>query len=115
MIIPHNIIYSMTEFDDIINVQLLRKKYSEYEQSLSAEHPRRVGTIVKEFIEFIRYIKSYTRSDRLLNLLKEQEKVARRILILGRVKYFLFFLYNTLVNTLIMKLLNLIRILISII
>lgn len=99
------------EFDDIINVSILRNKYADYESAIKGK----VLSIIREFISFIRYIKTHTKSSKLLDLLNQQEKIAKRILLIYRIRFILFMIYKEIIENMINKLLRLIRAFISLI
>lgn len=99
------------EFDDIVNVGILRSKYQEFEAAIKA----RVLSVIKEFISFIKYIKNHTKSEKLLELLNEQEKLAKRIFIVYRIRFLLFIVYKELISRMVNKLVNLIRVFMSLI
>ncbi|MCY0874551.1 MAG: hypothetical protein OWQ47_06460 [Acidianus infernus] len=99
--------------DDIINVNLLKKKYEDYVNSLT--FGSNIKAIVKDFISFIKQIRLTTFSSKLLEILDEQEIVAKRILLVYNIRYLLLIFYKSIIQRMINKLINLIRSFLSLI
>lgn len=92
-------------FDDIINVNILKSKYEEFEVAIKA----RAISVIKDFLAFIRHIRLHLKSSKLLNLINEQEKVAKRILWIYRIRFILFAIYKRLIERMVDKLVILIK------
>ncbi|MQL54942.1 hypothetical protein [Acidianus ambivalens] len=99
--------------DDIINVNLLKKKYEDYANSFASGS--NIKTIVKDFISFIKQIRLTTFSSKLLEILDQQEKIAKRILLVYNIRYLLLIFYKSIIQRMISKLINLIRSFLSLI
>ncbi|AWR98726.1 hypothetical protein [Metallosphaera hakonensis] len=107
--LPHNPI----SFSDILDANLLKRKYQEYEVSLRRKKAKELMIIVKDFLDFVKNLKSSVSSTWLMENLMEQEKVARRISLILKVRYFIVFLYKRIVEGLISRLINLMRSMLS--
>ncbi|BDC19430.1 hypothetical protein [Acidianus sp. HS-5] len=100
-------------FDDIINVNLLKRKYEDYANSLTSGN--NIKAIVKDFISFIKQIRLTTFNSVLLGILDEQERIAKKILLIYNIRYILLIFYKSIIKMMINKLINLIKSFLSLI
>ncbi len=100
-------------FDDIININLLKKKYEDYASSLTSGN--NIKAIVKDFISFIKQIRLSTLNSALLEILNEQERIAKKILLIYNIRYLLLIFYKSIIKMMINKLINLIKSFLSLI
>ncbi|MBW9141179.1 MAG: hypothetical protein K1T65_05730 [Candidatus Aramenus sp.] len=99
-------------FDDIVNASLLRSKYEEYERILSSNRISEIRVAVRDFLTFIRDIKAYVSSN-LRTIIERQEKIAKELLFIIRIRYLIIFAYKAIVNKLVKSLVNAIKSFIS--
>ncbi|MCG3109286.1 hypothetical protein L3N51_01576 [Metallosphaera sp. J1] len=104
---------SHVTFSDIIDANLLRKRYQDYEKSLKRSKPRDLMLVVKDFLTFVKGLKTSVTSSWLASNLAEQERIAKRIFTVLRLRYFILFLYRKIVDGLVTRLLNLIKSLVT--
>ncbi|ARM76068.1 hypothetical protein B6F84_08565 [Acidianus manzaensis] len=98
-------------FDDIIDVSILRNKYAEYESSIKSNFM----SAIKDFLSFVKYIKEHTKSSKLLEILNEQEKISKKILLVYKIRFILLIFYRDIIEKMINRLLSLINAFISMI
>ncbi|AWR97422.1 hypothetical protein DFR86_07575 [Acidianus sulfidivorans JP7] len=96
-------------FDDIIDVGILRAKYYDYKSSIKSNFV----LAIKDFLSFVSYVKMHTKSSKLLEILREQEKISKRILLIYKIRFVLLIIYKNIIDKLINKLIGLINIFIS--
>lgn len=97
-------------FTDLLNANLLRLKYKEYEGLMRRRsNPRELMGVVRDFLSFVERLKSTVNSSGLMRSLMEQERVAKRLITVIRVRYFLLFLYRKVIQNLVNRLISLIR------
>ncbi|QKR01109.1 hypothetical protein GWK48_09605 [Metallosphaera tengchongensis] len=88
---------------------LLKKRYEEYEVNLRTSKIKDLMLVIRDFMEFIKSLKGAVYSEWLKRNLLEQERIAKKILTVLKVRYFLIFLYRRIVDGLVYKLINSIR------
>lgn len=113
-IILNNLLIMEIRLDDIVNVNLLKRKYEDYVNSFTAGI-NNIKAVVKDFIAFVRQIRLTTSSLKLLEILDQQERLAKRILLVYNIRYFLLMFYKSIIQRMINKLINLIRSFLSLI
>ncbi len=102
IIIPLKIYYVIT-LNDIINVSIVRKKYEFYEDQIKHKDVSTIYSAIKDLVSFIMQIKNYA-SEELVVILKEQERIAKRIIMVIRFRYIIIFLYRKIIENLISSL-----------
>ncbi len=107
IIIPFKIYYSMITLNDIINVSIVRKKYEYYEGQLKSRDTSAIYAAIKDLISFIKEIKNYA-SEELALILRKQESIAKKIIVVIRFRYIIIFLYKKIMERLINSLSSLI-------
>jgi hypothetical protein len=107
IIIPFKIYYSMITLNDIINVSIVRKKYEYYEGQLKSRDTSAIYAAIKDLISFIKEIKNYA-SEELALILRKQESIAKKIIMVIRFRYIIIFLYKKIMERLINSLSSLI-------
>ncbi|MEM4371845.1 MAG: hypothetical protein QXS59_02210 [Metallosphaera sp.] len=100
-------------FSDIVDANLLRRRYQDYEKTLKRSKPRELMLVVRDFLSFVRGLKSSVTSSWLKSNLAEQERVASRIFTVLRLRYLILFLYRRIVDGLVSRVLNLIKLLVT--
>jgi hypothetical protein len=109
MIIHNNIFCMNLTFTDILDANLLRVKYREYEGLMRTSKTKELLGTVKDFLHFVERLKSHVGSTVLMRSLEEQERVAKRLITTIRVRYLLLFLYKRVIQNLINRLVSLMR------
>ena len=99
IIIPLKIYYVIT-LNDIINVSIVREKYEFYENQIKHKDVSTIYSAIKDLVSFIKEIKGYA-SEELAIILKEQERIAKRIITVIRFRYIIIFLYKRIIEKLI--------------
>ncbi|MEM3915293.1 MAG: hypothetical protein QXX67_08155 [Metallosphaera sp.] len=100
-------------FNDILDANLLKLRYEEYVSSLKKSNTKELMMTVKDFLSFVRNLRSSVSSSWLAKNLYDQEKIGRKIYFVLKVRYVILFLYRKIVEGLIVKLLSLIKSLLS--
>jgi hypothetical protein len=90
---------------DIYNLEIVRKAYERYTEELNSyfASPKRLLNVIKDFINFVKSIE-VSASSSLIPILREQIRIAKRIIMIVRIRYFIYFVYHRLVKSLINKL-----------
>jgi len=86
--------------NDIINVSIVREKYEFYEDQIKHKDISTIYSAIKDLVSFIKEIKDYA-SEELLSILKEQERIAKKIITVIRFRYIIIFLYKRIIERLI--------------
>jgi hypothetical protein len=97
----------MITLNDIINVSIVRKKYEYYEGQLKSRDTSAIYAAIKDLISFIKEIKNYA-SEELALILRKQESIAKKIIMVIRFRYIIIFLYKKIMERLINSLSSLI-------
>ncbi len=95
-------------FEDIVNASLLRRKYQEYERALSSNNVSEIKAVIRDFLNFVKSVKFYV-SDALRSIIESQEKIAKELILVIRVRYLIIFAYKTIIRRLAHSLVNAIR------
>ncbi|AWR94121.1 hypothetical protein [Acidianus brierleyi] len=90
----------MITLNDIINVSIVREKYEFYENQIKHKDVSTIYSAIKDLVSFIKEIKGYA-SEELAIILKEQERIAKRIITVIRFRYIIIFLYKRIIEKLI--------------
>ncbi|MEM3912226.1 MAG: hypothetical protein QXE55_08115 [Saccharolobus sp.] len=110
-IILYNNIYSMTgvTFNDILQYRIISNSYEVILPRINTKDLKVFKQALKELLSFVSEIKSYITNEKLKYLIRYQEKLAQKLLFVIRIRYIIFFLYNTIVRSLTLKLYESIR------
>lgn len=95
---------------DAINYAIIRKAYENYVEEISYCHnDKELSLIVKKFLNFLEGIRGSISNKGLIHYINEQIRIAKRILFISRIKYFIIFVYHFIINRLVNQLLNAIK------
>lgn len=100
-------------FNDILQYEIIRSKYQVIMDKLKDKNISVLKETLKEIIEFIKKIKGLALDRRLKNLIKYQQKLAKKLLLIINIRYIIFFIYKIILQKLIAKLYESIRIFIT--
>lgn len=100
-------------FNDILQYEIIRSKYQVIMDKLKDKNVKVLKETLKEIIGFIKDIKRLVLDRRLRNLIKCQQKLAKKLLLIINIRYIIFFIYKIMLQKLIAKLYESIRIFVT--
>ncbi len=117
MVILNNNINMTTEnkvtYTDLLNYQLLKHYYESVISRLKNKSIRNIKSTIKELLGVIERIKNFITDSRLKDIISNQEKVAKRLLVIINIRYLIFFIYKYIIGKLISTLYDLLQMFIS--
>ncbi|AOL16885.1 hypothetical protein BFU36_09390 [Sulfolobus sp. A20] len=100
-------------YTDLLDYQLLKHYYESVISRLKNKSIRNLKSTIKELLGVIGKIKNFITDSRLKDIILNQEKVAKRLLVIINIRYLIFFIYKYIIGKLISTLYDLLQMFIS--